>query len=88
MRDNALYLLGQYSLRVPRRRAKWLLRETICLALKHGVAVGPILIITISKGSAGAAVNMSREELRSSLLYQVGALKSMTESLGGRLVHV
>jgi UPF0271 protein len=64
------------------------IERTICLALKYGVAVGAHPGYHDLEGFGRRPVNMSREELRSSLLYQVGALKSMTESLGGRLVHV
>ena len=62
--------------------------KTIELALKHGVSVGahPGYHDLVNFGRT--PMNLSRGELRSSILYQVGALKSMAESVGGRISHV
>ncbi|MHC1779808.1 MAG: 5-oxoprolinase subunit PxpA [Bacteroidales bacterium] len=62
--------------------------KTIELAFKHGVAVGahPGYHDLVNFGRT--PMTLSSGELRSSILYQVGALKSMAESVGGRISHV
>jgi len=62
--------------------------KTIFLALKHGVAIGAHPGYADLEGFGRRPMILSRDELRASILYQVGALKSMTEALGGKLIHV
>ena len=64
------------------------IEKTIKLALKNNVAIGahpgyPDLI-----GFGRRKMELSVEEIKASILYQVGALKAMTEALGGRIQHV
>jgi UPF0271 protein len=62
--------------------------KTIGLALKHGVAIGAHPGYADLEGFGRRPMNLTNEKLRASILYQVGALKSMTETLGGKLKHV
>ncbi|HBZ26537.1 MAG: lactam utilization protein LamB [Bacteroidetes bacterium RIFOXYA12_FULL_40_10] len=64
------------------------IEKTICLALKYGVSVGAHPSYNDLKGFGRRPMHLSKAELRSAILYQVGALKSMTETLGGVLNHV
>jgi UPF0271 protein len=62
--------------------------KTIQLALKYNVQIGAHPGYPDIEGFGRRAMKLGRDELRASLLYQVGALKSMTEAMGGRLRHV
>lgn len=64
------------------------IEKTICLALQHGVAVGAHPGYPDPEGFGRRAMDLASDQLRALLLYQIGALKGMTESLGGRLQHV
>ncbi|OFY43583.1 MAG: lactam utilization protein LamB [Bacteroidetes bacterium GWF2_40_14] len=64
------------------------IEKTILLALKHGVAIGAHPGYHDLKGFGRQPMTLTPGELRTSILYQVGALKSMTIALGGRLRHV
>jgi len=64
------------------------IEKTIRLALKHGVAIGAHPGYPDRDNFGRKNMDMPDEELRASLLYQVGALKSMVETLGGKLRHV
>lgn len=65
-----------------------IIMETIALAIKYGVAIGAHPGFPDREGFGRRPVEMPEEALRASLLYQVGAVKGMTEALGGRLQHV
>jgi 5-oxoprolinase (ATP-hydrolysing) subunit A len=64
------------------------IEKTIKLAIRHGVNIGAHPGYADKEGFGRKQIQISHEELRASILYQVGALKSMTEVLGGRLTHV
>jgi len=64
------------------------IEKTIRLALKYGVAIGAHPGYNDLKNFGRQPMILSPDELRASILYQVGALKSMTETLGGKLRHV
>ncbi len=64
------------------------IEKTIRLALKHGVSIGAHPGYNDLKNFGRQPMNLTPDELRASVLYQVGALKSMTETLGGKLRHV
>ncbi len=64
------------------------IEKTILLALKYGVGIGAHPGFYDLEGFGRRNMEISHQELRSSILYQVGALKSMTETLGGKLSHV
>lgn len=62
--------------------------NTIKLALEHHVAVGAHPGYPDLQGFGRRNMNLSPNELYAYVLYQVGALKSMTEAQGGKLRHV
>ena len=62
--------------------------RTIKLALEHDVAIGAHPSYPDLQGFGRRIMNLSAEELEACVLYQVSALKGMTESLGGKLHHV
>lgn len=62
--------------------------KTIELALEHEVAIGAHPSYPDLQGFGRRIMNLSAEELEACILYQVSALKGMTESLGGNLHHV
>jgi UPF0271 protein len=62
--------------------------ETIKLALKHDVAIGAHPSYPDLQGFGRRIMDLTSEELEACVLYQVSALKGMTESLGGTLHHV
>lgn len=64
------------------------IEKTITLALKNGVAIGAHPGYPDLEGFGRRSMNLSTPEIRSSILYQVGAIKSMAETLGGNLQHV
>lgn len=64
------------------------IEKTICLAIRHGVAVGAHPGYPDPEGFGRRAMDLPADQLRALLLYQIGAIKSMTESLGGVLQHV
>lgn len=62
--------------------------KTIQLALENDVAIGAHPSYPDLQGFGRRIMNLSSEELEACVLYQVSALKGMTESLGGKLHHV
>ena len=64
------------------------IEKTIKLALDNNVSIGAHPGYPDLVGFGRRSMKISVDELRSLILYQVGALKSMTETLGGRLNHV
>jgi 5-oxoprolinase (ATP-hydrolysing) subunit A len=64
------------------------IEKTICLAIRHGVAVGAHPGYPDLEGFGRRAMDLPPDQLRAMLLYQIGAVKGMTESLGGVLQHV
>ncbi|MEX0720435.1 MAG: 5-oxoprolinase subunit PxpA [Balneolaceae bacterium] len=62
--------------------------KTIELALRNDVAVGAHPSYPDLQGFGRRVMNLTEEEIESCVLYQVSALKGMTESLGGKLHHV
>jgi UPF0271 protein len=65
-----------------------LIERTIKLALENNVSIGAHPGYPDFAGFGRRSMKISVDELRSLILYQVGALKSMTEALGGKLNHV
>jgi 5-oxoprolinase (ATP-hydrolysing) subunit A len=64
------------------------IEKTIQLAIRYGVSIGAHPGYPDPEGFGRRPIVMSYDELRASVLYQVGALKSMAESYGVRLEHV
>jgi UPF0271 protein len=62
--------------------------NTILLAIRNNVGVGAHPGYPDLVGFGRRSMKLSKEELRASILYQVGAIKSITETLGGKLHHV
>ncbi len=64
------------------------IQKTIELALMHNVAIGAHPSFPDLQGFGRRMMHLSTEELQACLLYQITALKGMTEALGGRLHHI
>ena len=64
------------------------IEKTIKLALENKVAIGAHPGYPDLMGFGRRSMNLSVKEIKASVLYQVGALKAMTEALGGKLQHV
>lgn len=64
------------------------IEETIKLAIKSGIGVGAHPGYHDIEGFGRRPMKLSNDELRASILYQVSAIKGMTEALGGKLQHV
>jgi len=64
------------------------IEKTIRLAIKKNVGIGAHPGYPDLEGFGRRPMKLSNEELRASILYQVGAIKSITEALGGELQHV
>jgi UPF0271 protein len=65
-----------------------IIKNTIENAIKNGVAIGAHPGYPDLLGFGRREMKLGNDELFSYILYQVGALKSMTEALGGKLQHV
>jgi len=64
------------------------LRHTIELALEHGVAIGAHPSFPDRKHFGRKTMEIPSPDLFALLLYQISALKGMTEALGGTVHHV
>ena len=64
------------------------IEKTVKLALEHNVAIGAHPSYPDIQGFGRRSMKISDEELHAMILYQVGALKAITEALGGKLHHV
>lgn len=65
-----------------------IMEQTVRLALDNNVAIGAHPGYPDLNGFGRRNMNLSSEELKSCVKYQVSALKGITESLGGRLQHI
>jgi len=64
------------------------IEKTIKLAFENNVSIGAHPGYPDLVGFGRRSMKVSNDELFSMILYQVGALKAMTEALGGKLAHV
>ena len=64
------------------------MRETVALALAHGVGIGAHIGLPDLLGFGRRRMAVSPGELRDYLLYQAGAMKAYAEAAGARLQHV
>lgn len=64
------------------------IQKTIQLALENNVAIGAHPSYPDLQGFGRRVMNLSAEELEACVLYQVSALKGMTETFGGVLHHI
>ncbi len=64
------------------------MQNTVKLAKRHGVKVGAHFSLPDLQGFGRREMTMSREELRNTILYQVGALNAFLESENMQLSHL
>lgn len=64
------------------------IEKTIKLALENHVAIGAHPGYPDLMGFGRRKMSLSPEEIKAYVFYQVGALKAMTEAMGGKLQHV
>lgn len=64
------------------------IKKTIQLALEHNVAIGAHPSWPDRDGFGRKEMNLSAEELEAVVMYQIAALKGMTEACGGKLHHI
>lgn len=64
------------------------MRRTVAAAKAHGVAVGAHPSYPDLLGFGRRAMQISRQEARDYMLYQIGALRAFAEAQGVRLQHV
>ncbi len=62
--------------------------STVRLAITHGVAIGAHPGYPDLQGFGRRSMSLGRHEVQSMLIYQIGALKAITESNGARLSHI
>jgi len=65
-----------------------IIEKTIQSAIRNGVSIGAHPGYADIEGFGRRAVTLSNEELRASVIYQVGAMKAMVETSGEKLHHV
>ncbi len=64
------------------------MRRTVQLALQHGVGIGAHVSLPDLLGFGRRRMDVSSEELRDYVVYQVGALQGFIKAAGGQLSHV
>lgn len=64
------------------------IQQTIRLAMRHNVAIGAHPSYPDLQGFGRREMDLSVQEIEACVLYQVSAIKSMTEAMGGRLHHI
>jgi len=64
------------------------IQKTIELALDHGVSIGAHPSFPDLMGFGRRIMDVGAKELKALMIYQIAALKGMTEALGGKLTHV
>jgi 5-oxoprolinase (ATP-hydrolysing) subunit A len=64
------------------------MRETVALALQHGVAIGAHPSFPDLTGFGRRQMRLSPREIEDLVVYQVGALSAVAAAQGGRLQHV
>lgn len=64
------------------------IEKTIKLALENNVTIGAHPSYNDLQGFGRRSIKVNNDDLYAMILYQVGALKAMTDALGGKLHHV
>lgn len=64
------------------------IRKTVIMAIENGVSIGAHPGYPDMQGFGRRYMSLSPDEVYSYILYQVGAIKSITEAEGGSLNHV
>lgn len=65
-----------------------IMERTIRMAVKHGVGIGAHPGYPDREGFGRRSLTLADDELRASILYQIGALKTIAEASGSGLQHV
>ena len=65
-----------------------IMRATVALALRHGVAIGAHVSLPDLQGFGRREMKMPRDELANCIIYQVGALKGFLDAEGMALNHL
>jgi UPF0271 protein len=63
------------------------MRKTVALALRHGVAIGSHPSLPDLMGFGRRVMDVSPQELKDYLCYQTGALREFVRASGGELQH-
>jgi UPF0271 protein len=64
------------------------IQNTVKLALENNITIGAHPSYPDLQGFGRRSMKISNEELYAMIIYQVGALKAITNALGGKLHHV
>jgi 5-oxoprolinase (ATP-hydrolysing) subunit A len=64
------------------------MRDSVSLALRHGVSIGAHPGTHDFEGFGRRAMNLTKVELENLLLYQIGALDAFARSAGGQIRHI
>lgn len=64
------------------------MRETVALALEHGVEIGAHVSLPDLLGFGRRVIDIDAGELQDTILFQIGALSAFTTAAGSRLSHV
>lgn len=64
------------------------MRQSVLWALEYGVAIGAHPSFPDRENFGRTRMQLSVETVRAQVIYQIGALKAIAESEGGRLMHV
>lgn len=65
-----------------------IMRQTVTLALAHGVAIGAHVSLPDLQGFGRREMRVSADEVHAMTLYQIGALHAFACAAGTRLAHV
>ena len=64
------------------------MRQTVALAIKHGVAIGAHVSLPDLQGFGRRELRVTPDEAYAMTLYQIGALAAFTGAAGTRVAHV
>ena len=64
------------------------MRQSVLWALEYGVAIGAHPSFPDRENFGRTPMQLPAETVRAQMIYQIGALKAIAESEGGRLMHV
>ncbi len=65
-----------------------IMRHTVALAVKHGVAIGAHPSLPDLQGFGRREMKITPDEIHAATLYQIGALHAFAQASGARLHHV
>lgn len=64
------------------------MRDSVSLALRHGVSIGAHPGTQDAEGFGRRAMNLTTEDIENLLLYQIGALDAFARAAGGQIRHI